>query len=126
MEMMTRTIMVMMRIVVKNDDDENVNDNENSSQRDEHASQIRRATRSFPLPETRDDSCFSLQSKMEREKGRHSKEVDDDYDDDDADKQVVVVDEKPAFKTLLPASLPLQSKLSLSLSQSLSRLGFLF
>ena len=51
---------------------------------------------------------------------------DDDDDDDDDGKQVVVVDEKPAFKTLLPASLPLQSKLSLSLSQSLSRLGFLF
>ena len=72
---------------------------------------------------------------MEREKGRHSKEDDDgdddeddgdDDDDDDDGKQVVVVDEKPAFKTLLPASLPLQSKLSLSLSQSLSRLGFLF
>ena len=59
-----------------------------------------------------------------REKGRHSK--DDEDDDDDDDKQVVVLDEKPAFKTLLPASLPLQSKLSLSLSQSLSRLGFLF
>ena len=49
-----------------------------STRRDERASYIRRATKSFPFPETRNDACFSLQSKMEREKGRHSKEDDDD------------------------------------------------